>query len=211
MTSKNEKNVAFIAAVACLALGVLGYTVVPAKSPDTPPRVMFYALGGNVLFDHQTHSDAYNLACDVCHHAYVRGKSDKPKPCGDCHHKENEYRPALGDKGIFNHKTHSEDYGLECAQCHHDYEQGKPGGLEPCGDCHLRETGDASILKRMDAFHQQCMGCHDDMGVSPGKSDCAGCHAPRKRVNAFHDQCMGCHEDLGAGPVEADCKTCHGY
>jgi hypothetical protein len=211
MTSKNEKLLGFIVFAVCLIVGILCYTVVPAKAPESPVRVMFHALGGNVLFDHQTHSDAYNLDCDDCHHAYKKGQKEMPGHCGACHQKDNEYRQALGEKGFFNHKVHSEDYGLECSQCHHDYVAGKPGGLEPCGDCHLRDSGDESILNYMDAFHRQCIGCHEEMGLSPGKTECAGCHTPRKKIDAFHEQCMGCHADLGAGPGESDCKTCHGY
>jgi len=211
MTSKNETWAAVAAGAVCLITGVLCYGFFPAKAPVVPVRVMLYALGGNVLFEHQTHSSAYNLECDDCHHLYVNGKSKEPQSCNACHHKDSQYRPALGKKGIFNHQAHEDDYGLDCVQCHHTYVEGQPGGLEPCSDCHLRHVEDKSILNRMEAFHKQCIGCHEDMGVSPGKTDCAGCHSPRKTMDAYHRQCIDCHEDLGAGPVEADCKECHGY
>jgi hypothetical protein len=211
MTSKNENLLALAIAVICLVVGVLCYGVLPAKAPDVPLRVMFHSIGGNVLFDHQTHSSAYGLECDACHHSYEEGQADMPGDCGSCHQKDSEYRMALGENGIFDHETHSEYYGLDCDACHHYYVEGEPGGLEPCGDCHMRDIDDDSILNYVDAFHQQCIGCHEDMGLTPGKADCAGCHSPRKKADAFHDQCMGCHEDMGAGPVEADCMACHGF
>jgi len=93
-----------------------------------------------------------------------------------------------GGNVLFDHKEHaSEDgYGIECDSCHHNLrkvvndqygsttwayrqEGDKP---QTCGECHLVEAEDS--LKRSDAFHKQCKGCHEEDGTAPVK--CSGCH-----------------------------------
>ena len=75
---------------------------------------------------------------------------------------------------LFDHKVHtSEDgYGFGCADCHHTWEEDE-GEPEACGECHDVDGEDA--LKRSDAFHQQCLGCHQDDGTAP--TECSACHA----------------------------------
>jgi len=73
---------------------------------------------------------------------------------------------------LFDHKEHTSPlgYGFKCEDCHHDIEK---EGEKPsaCGECHTPEDDD---LKRSDAFHTQCQGCHDEIGLGP--VDCSGCH-----------------------------------
>ncbi|MBW2020403.1 MAG: cytochrome c3 family protein [Deltaproteobacteria bacterium] len=68
---------------------------------------------------------------------------------------------------FFDHKTHTADtgYAIACDDCHHE-------GDEPvaCSECHEAD----SDVKRSDAFHGQCKGCHEDSGAGPVK--CAACH-----------------------------------
>ncbi len=210
MSSKKELSIAYIVGIVCIIVGALSYSVLSAKPPEEPRRIMLTATGGNVLFDHRNHSEAYGLECTGCHHPILAGAGET-EACGQCHTKESEYVPALGEKGKFNHDAHSMDYGLSCTDCHHNYTEGDPGGPELCTVCHQAGMGDDVIPGRKEAFHQQCIGCHEELGISPGKTDCNACHVPRKRTDAFHDQCAGCHEEMGAGPAKADCKTCHGY
>lgn len=48
---------------------------------------------------------------------------------------------------------------------------------KPRGKCHVKKTPDKLIPGRMDAFHGQCMGCHEKLGKGPfGKDKCAQCH-----------------------------------
>ncbi|MDA8140956.1 MAG: hypothetical protein M0036_20095 [Desulfobacteraceae bacterium] len=74
---------------------------------------------------------------------------------------------------------HSQSTTL-CQGCHHN----SPSSLKPpqCGACHGR-TSDALNLTRpglMAAFHQQCLECHQRMGIEkPAPRDCAACHAKR--------------------------------
>jgi hypothetical protein len=73
---------------------------------------------------------------------------------------------------LFDHKMHTyeDGYGYGCMECHHTLEQ---EGERPsaCGECH---EPDSDEVKRSDAFHKQCQGCHVDSGMGP--VECAGCH-----------------------------------
>lgn len=101
-------------------------------------------------------------------------------------------------KVLFDHQTHAsvEGYALDCLDCHHLHfgEEIDPVACslchaakgeekefpDMCFDCH----GDASefeepyTLKRSDAFHQQCIQCHEQYGAGPrsGSENCSACH-----------------------------------
>lgn len=76
-------------------------------------------------------------------------------------------------KVVFDHKEHAslEGYGYRCEDCHHHI-AGEGERPEACGECHMPDDEDG--LKRSDAFHDLCIGCHDHGGLGP--VDCAGCH-----------------------------------
>ncbi|MBS3757961.1 MAG: cytochrome c3 family protein [Desulfobacterales bacterium] len=211
MTSKNKLKLAYGLLAVCLVIGVLGYTVLPAKAPESPIRIMFNATGDDVLFSHQTHSEGYGLDCENCHHAYDASEKASPDSCGQCHTPDTKHQPVLGEKGTFSHDAHAQEYGLYCNDCHHNYQQGDAGGPQACTDCHQRGMGGGMMPGRKAAFHTQCIGCHNNFGVGPNRADCTGCHGIRNRTEAFHTQCMDCHENAGAGPTDSDCSQCHGY
>ena len=213
MSLKNELKLVYVLAIVCLIVGILCYSSLPAKSPETPIRLMFKTVGGNVLFDHQIHSDDYGLKCSDCHHSYDDTVKDKPVACESCHTPKSKYVPAFGKNGKFDHDLHSMDLGLACNDCHHNYYEEDGGEPQPCSDCHEPGVEDDFMLGRVQAFHKQCIGCHEESGVTPGANDCSGCHEPRKKSDAFHKQCIGCHENFGVGPSgsDADCKKCHGF
>jgi hypothetical protein len=68
-----------------------------------------------------------------------------------------------------------------CQGCHHQ----SPVSAKPplCGSCHGRSS-EALNLSRpglMAAYHQQCIQCHDMMGLEkPASRECTACHAKRK-------------------------------
>lgn len=69
-----------------------------------------------------------------------------------------------------------------CQGCHH---QSPPGQEMPrCSSCHDRRLG-AKTTERpglMAAYHQQCMGCHERMGIAkPGAQECGACHKERPK------------------------------
>ena len=74
-------------------------------------------------------------------------------------------------KVLFTHLTHTDEYSLECLDCHHNIED---DDTYNCSECH-EETGDEDLLSRADAFHAQCQGCHEDYGAGP--VECNSCHA----------------------------------
>ena len=74
-------------------------------------------------------------------------------------------------KVLFTHSVHSFDYTSDCVECHH-LTSFPPDNN--CSECHLKE-GDALMLSREDAFHDQCIKCHDDMGEGP--VECNACHS----------------------------------
>ena len=83
---------------------------------------------------------------------------------------------SVAGKVLFDHKTHTVEagYGLDCSDCHHNLEPGESDDVEACGGCHEPETDDEDMLKRSDAFHGQCIGCHEDFESGP--TECASCH-----------------------------------
>ncbi len=77
---------------------------------------------------------------------------------------------------LFDMKEHnSEDgYEIECMECHHEMED-NTGRPQQCGaeDCHGPEDTEEA-LKRLEAFHVQCIECHEDDGLAPAL--CETCH-----------------------------------
>jgi hypothetical protein len=71
--------------------------------------------------------------------------------------------------------------GTLCQGCHHH----SPAGSKPprCGSCHGKPFDEKNLFQPglMAAYHRQCMGCHDKMGIEkPVSVDCTGCHIERK-------------------------------
>ncbi len=81
---------------------------------------------------------------------------------------------CVAGKILFDHKTHTVEsgYGISCSDCHHNLEEGetKP---EACGECHELESQDEDMPNRSEAFHSQCIGCHE---AEAGPEKCASCH-----------------------------------
>jgi hypothetical protein len=76
---------------------------------------------------------------------------------------------------------HSEK-GTLCQGCHHN----SPSAEKPpaCSSCHGEtiEGADAFRPGLVGAYHQQCIGCHDAMGIEkPDARDCNGCHVEKSK------------------------------
>ena len=68
-----------------------------------------------------------------------------------------------------------------CQGCHHN----SPATVKPpqCGSCHGRSSDALNPTRPglMAAYHQECMQCHDKMGLEkPASRECTACHAKRK-------------------------------
>lgn len=156
---KRYVPIAVIVAV-LLAIAAVGYTT-GNPQPDVPPRVLFDNSGGRVFFDHATHAEGYGYDCADCHHDGV--DEQRPVACSSCHPKE------FGPEFAKTHKTAfpSDAY---CQRCHYEAPvEGMPEDERPDPDL---------LMTRADAFHGQCMGCHEAEDVGPyGEDSCTSCHA----------------------------------
>jgi len=82
------------------------------------------------------------------------------------------------------HKKHSEDYKVLCADCHHQYENGKnvwkdADPVKKCIDCHDPEAKKDNADKLQNAFHKNCQGCHKELKDK---------EAPYKKCNDCHEK-----------------------
>lgn len=80
----------------------------------------------------------------------------------------------------FSHQKHKD---VKCADCHHDYKDGKNVWQEgqevkKCGACHLLQA-QGKTLKLEKAYHDNCQGCHKKMKKEKkktGPTSCSKCH-----------------------------------
>lgn len=77
-----------------------------------------------------------------------------------------------GGDVFFDHKAHASDggYGITCIECHHTWDEGETMP-ESCTHCHEPEGEDP--VKRADALHMLCRGCHQ---YAAAPVECSGCH-----------------------------------
>ncbi len=88
---------------------------------------------------------------------------------------------------MFPHDLHMESY--DCLDCHHDFKNGEnvldesvleeDGDNIKCKSCHNAEAK----TKAREAFHRQCMNCHNSYkmtAVKTGPSLCGECHILKK-------------------------------
>lgn len=89
---------------------------------------------------------------------------------------------------LFPHEFHMSDF--QCIDCHHEFDEkgenvldeftlqeGNPDIL--CGKCHNPKEK----IERMEAFHYQCIGCHDRFKMTntvTGPTMCGECHILQK-------------------------------
>ena len=149
---------------------------------------------------HKRHAREMGLDCRDCHHKDT-GIEPEPQNCADCHEAgaAPTHRPAEpGTPPNLADAVHA-----RCITCHEDLFAKKVNGCASCHDvkpmreqpaearskvsplyadcvvCH-EAGGDKLLLGRMDAFHKQCMGCHESAGKGPfKKGQCAQCHTAK--------------------------------
>lgn len=101
------------------------------------------------------------------------------------------FLPASAGDVVFDHKSHYSAYNLTCLECHHHPTTTTPSFV-PCASCHTAETEgkpylprcaechdvatirDTPMLNTKDAFHKQCIECHETRKVPA--TACADCH-----------------------------------
>lgn len=145
MTSKSELQLALRLALILLVAGLFCFAAFPITPPERPVRLAYQTKAGKVIFDHKTHLSETGYGLD----------------CGDCHH-------HTGDG-----EAETEEHG-SCGDCHVKPEEAQSVS-QTCNECHDPEDYDLEELTaRADAFHSQCITCHEDFEAGP--VECAACH-----------------------------------
>jgi hypothetical protein len=102
----------------------------------------------------------------------------------------------------FAHRTHAEDLGIECVECHHET---RAAALATPHPRYLEDTG------------VDCAVCHGQATPLTARS-CAGCHGSRiatvasdslSAKVAIHRTCWKCHEPSTGAQASAGCALCH--
>lgn len=143
-------------------------------------------------WNHEEHVNYAGEDCATCHHPLEGDpKADDPAQakrakCSSCHSAK-----ASPKNGV----TLKTAAHTRCQPCHEElFDGGKEGCLtchkivstseelakgkrlvryDACSNCHAAMPGN------MDAYHGNCMSCHDKVGKGPGaKAPCAQCHTP---------------------------------
>lgn len=142
-----------------LAIAVAGFTA-GATEKTTPARVVMDNAGGRVIFSHKFHIEDYGLECTDCHHDDI--EAETYLACGSCH--PSEFNEAF-------RTDHPERFPDDeaCLRCHYDTP------TETLSDDDRPDTD--FIPLRADAFHTQCMSCHEENGGPYGDDSCNDCHA----------------------------------
>ncbi len=159
--------------------GFLLLPALPSGAEGIPPQTVEIASLAEyyegVAFDHAMHIDLAE-DCSTCHHQ-TTGTPMQDKNCGRCH---NNVKPSTVTAC---HKCHSpEPFSADTLRAKeldvNLYHRDKPG------------------LKA--AYHQNCLGCHAEVGGPTGCQDChqrndagdalfrAGAHAPSASAAAGH-------------------------
>ncbi len=135
---------------------------------------------GALKWNHDKHLQYTGDDCQTCHH----DPKIEPKPhkCSACH-------PGSGvkkrpDLAVAAHakcsSCHEDAFSPDmkgCSMCHAKKDMKTfTGTFTPCSSCHT-DTDKEIIPTRTNAFHKQCMDCHQREGKGPYKStDCKACH-----------------------------------
>ncbi len=105
---------------------------------------------------------------------------------------------------VFHHQAHVADFGVDCAECHHQI------------NAKALTTPHPNYLQ---SSWVNCRTCHDDSGpAKPAAYSCAACHRTNPAQIAdetlsakvvVHRQCWKCHE-VGTGQQASEaCAACH--
>ena len=141
----------------------------------------------------------------------------------------------LGGKVIFSHKTHANNYGFGCGDCHHESSDPIESVLA-CGTCHgslpanaelaeIAKTGDGKTPLGPMPYHDTnlvtdknaCLTCHhlefvqSDTDIEPEPMNCNSCHSDTDAVtlkDAVHAKCESCHQEWFDEGLKS-CRKCH--
>jgi hypothetical protein len=97
---------------------------------------------------------------------------------------ENKYKDDKKGPVKLTHKKHAEEYKVACAECHHEYKDGKnvwkdTDPVKKCSSpsCHDTEKKQGNADKLNLAFHKNCQTCHKELKGKQGPyKNCNDCH-----------------------------------
>ncbi|MEN8141636.1 MAG: cytochrome c3 family protein [Thermodesulfobacteriota bacterium] len=148
-----------------LGLATLMALALPLSPPQALAEGQLNDIHGNlyeaVEFDHDMHIELLQEDCSKCHH-HVAGVATSQRGCASCHRQAVEVPDP------------------SCKSCH---------SLEPFSAAELGRTeGIPFINHRVKpglkaAYHQGCLGCHQEMG---GPVGCQDCHAMTENGEKFY-------------------------
>lgn len=90
-----------------------------------------------------------------------------------------DYKRKLYKPVRFAHLEHAEDYGIECNECHHNYQGGENvwqegNPVKNCIACHNPNRKQAKVHRLVFAYHFNCKKCHKE--AESGPIECKECH-----------------------------------
>lgn len=156
MTTGRKK---IIGAMAILALTMPLSARGSGKGPDTVELESLVQHYAPVSFNHAAHVDIAQ-DCAVCHH-HTTGAAPTDKNCLRCHAKSGA-AAVVACKDCHPAERFGAEYMAQLESDPTIYHVGKPG------------------LKG--AYHQKCLGCHEEMGAPTG---CQDCHSRNDKGEAF--------------------------
>ena len=192
-------TIALLVAAGIALIGIM----VGEKSVATN-RYYWEASAGNVLFDHDQHSETAE-SCASCHHTLYG--ADLAISCEECH---DDYEAE-----DFEHAELKEFHGRDCSNCHEQVADDDQAAS--CRDCHLSvqesETHSISCAECHDDDYQPDMMTHDEY-LEIEDHSCMGCHSPRAIAETYHTSCSDCHleeapDRFAHSDGSANCSGCH--
>jgi hypothetical protein len=95
-------------------------------------------------------------------------------------HSSDVFKQPKKSPVTFSHEKHK---GAKCADCHHEFKDGKNVWQEgqevkKCSACHKLEA-EGNVLKLEKAYHDKCQNCHKELKKEKkktGPTACTKCH-----------------------------------
>lgn len=193
-----------------LAVFILGISVIFVTAFTTQEEPQEKTNESIIIFSHSLHAELSD--CESCHTGVLESESlsDRLIPekdacamchdvedmdaCGTCHY-DDVFEPLLQKKSelIFSHKFHVAEKGMDCAECHKDFEE-------------INYSFESS---QANPPMMQCYSCHNDKAVAT--NECSACHTAtdnllpqNHRTASFFD-----NHKFSAMAATADCAMCH--
>jgi len=221
MNYSKTTKLAFTILLFCFGIvSAAGFIFSKTKAPEAPYRYYYKNVAGDVMFDHERHTEVNDVACSSCHHELFSGEIETS--CSDCHgegfSEDMVYQTGItwedGSKPEEKDFSHTEISEMHegCTMCHSVSEDVEP---KSCNFCH--EAGDQKPVLYL------CSNCHDDSYsaadfshgdlVSIHERECGNCHQILGKTGLYHQQCTGCHgktkPDYFTESGETRCNACH--